>query len=593
MLMNTTKEACNALTLDFIIKASGGKIATVENDIRQDLANIGIEVITRPLEPTAFDDAEKNGDFNLLFTTTWGAPYDPHSYLTSWSQPAHAEYAASAGLEPPLTRDHLLTKIANVQTQSNRAARQAEWRDILNDIHQQAMFLPLWGSRIPYVFNRRLGGFTPSPQAFSFPLDSVRVLSGSTMVTIAPGNGGLFKSVGPLHPHHYSPNQLFAQAWIYEGLVSYGQDGVIAPALATSWETQDLETGGQRITFQLRQGVKFHDGTDFNCTVAKLNFDHVLSDTVKQRHTWYGTPQQLQSWTCNSDEDFVLETKDKFYPLLQELTYIRPLVFASAASFAQGLDSHPDLHNSCSPGGFGNSYAHLEENITCADLVAPIGTGPFRYVDRETQGEVEAKVTFVRHQDYWGALPEIETLELRHFATTDDVKAALLAGELDMALGNGPLSPDQTKDLALFHSETVDVRHSEVLQHALLVINTGKAPTNDIAVRQAIIHAIDKARFIESEFAGLDQPVAQLLPYTAPYCDVDLSPKWAYDLEKAELLNCPLAGQSSDDLSGGAIAGIAIATVVFLGLAGMLVRMIVAEKRGKPVFAPTDQAEAA
>lgn len=115
------------------------------------------------------------------------------------------------------------------------------------------------------------------------------VFKGTKNVTVAPGAGGsLFKSVGPANPHQYYPNQLFVQNWIYEGLVGYGQDGEITPVLATKWELEDLPSGGRRYTFTLRENVKFQDGSDWNCDVAKLNFDHVLSETVKQRHQWYG-----------------------------------------------------------------------------------------------------------------------------------------------------------------------------------------------------------------------------------------------------------------------------------------------------------------
>ncbi len=93
---------------------------------------------------------------------------------------------------------------------------------------------------------------------------------------------------------------------------------------------------------------------------------------------------------------------------------------------------------------------------------------------------------------------------------------------------------------------------------------------------------------------GLEQPVTQLLPMTAPYCNVDLSPKWGYDLEKATLLNCPnginvnsAESRSGGDLSGGAIAGIIIASVVGVALIGLVARMIYGEKYGKPLFHPS------
>lgn len=131
----------------------------------------------------------------------------------------------------------------------------------------------------------------------------------------------------------YFPNQLFTQAWVYEGLVSYGQDGDILPALAKNWTTESLSTG-QRVTFTLRENVFFHDGEQFNCTVAKLNFDHVLSESAKKRHSWLGAVKAIKSWNCNDKDEFVLETNQPFYPLLQELTYIRPLTIASPRSFA-------------------------------------------------------------------------------------------------------------------------------------------------------------------------------------------------------------------------------------------------------------------
>lgn len=67
---------------------------------------------------------------------------------------------------------------------------------------------------------------------------------------------------------------------IYEGLVSYGTEGQVLPALATSWTIDDMEQG-QKYTFTLAEGVIFHDGSDWDCSVAKLNFDHVLAGDLR------------------------------------------------------------------------------------------------------------------------------------------------------------------------------------------------------------------------------------------------------------------------------------------------------------------------
>ena len=85
---------CKEATIDFIVKEDDPEMKAVEDDIRKDLAAIGITVNTRFLSDDEYRDAEVNGDYSVLFTRTWGAPYDPHSYMTSWAVPAHVEYSS-------------------------------------------------------------------------------------------------------------------------------------------------------------------------------------------------------------------------------------------------------------------------------------------------------------------------------------------------------------------------------------------------------------------------------------------------------------------------------------------------------------------
>ena len=323
------------------------------------------------------------------------------------------------------------------------------------------------------------------------------------------------------------------------------------------------------------------------------------------RHKWLLTSQQLTSWTCSDAGEFLLETKDKFYPFLQELTYTRPLTFAAASAFAEGLDSHPDLHNSCTEtsAGLWDRDSRIHENVTCAGLKQPLGTGPFKLATQTSSGGVDTEVVFARHDDYWGGRAEIEELHLKMYANTDDVERDLLSGDLDMALGLGPLSALQIQKLKFHHSETVDVRHTDVMQNAIMVMNTNASHTKNIDTRRAIIHAVDKARFIKEEFAGLERPVTQLLPYNAPYCNVDLNPKWAYDFEKAELLNCPVMpspspppapssppmASDSDDLPAWAIIVIVIVCVLLVAVLTFAIIMYMREKSGNPIFSTLEE----
>ena len=126
-----------------------------------------------------------------------------------------------------------------------------------------------------------------------------------------------------MDPHTYNPNEFFSNNWVYEGLVEYGPEGQILPALAKSWSIKDAADGGQVYTFQLREDVKFHDGAPWNCAAAKMNFDHVLAGVLKEPvwHGWYGVPKYIKSWECSEDDmELILTTKTKFYPFLQELT---------------------------------------------------------------------------------------------------------------------------------------------------------------------------------------------------------------------------------------------------------------------------------
>ena len=85
------------------------------------------------------------------------------------------------------------------------------------------------------------------------------------------GEGGTLvyswsSNAGPLNPHMYSPNQMFAQAMVYEPLVRYSDDGRLQPCLAESWE---ISPDGREYTFHLRKGVVFSDGEPWNAAAAR------------------------------------------------------------------------------------------------------------------------------------------------------------------------------------------------------------------------------------------------------------------------------------------------------------------------------------
>ena len=179
----------------------------------------------------------------------------------------------------------------------------------------------------------------------------------------------------------------------------------------------------------------------------------------------------------------------------------------------------------------------------------------------------------------------------------DDAAAvydALVAGELDAVLGAGVLEPAKVKELQ--YDPKFDVQHGAETQTVALIMNIA-----DEDVRKTVVHAVNKNPIIESELSGFESPTGQLFSKNAPYCDVDLTPRFDYDLEKAEFLNCPesAVGGGGGDGGGGSkkkkkssnddaglVGGLIAAAVVAIAALCCIGAMAKKEKEGKPVFAP-------
>ena len=539
----------------------------------------------RPLDKDAKNAAMVNGDYDLVFSETWGAPYDPHSYVKSWASPDEAHYSAlpTAGID----RVAFEAQVDAVLSEMDETERQSKWTALLSEIHYDVLHLPLWGKRIPSLINNaRLSGYVPGAQQYDYPLHKVTVLDADKTVKVAPGaQTGLFASVGRLDPHSYRPNEFFANNWVYEGLIAYGVGGTLEPALATAWTSTVNSDGGETVRFTLRTGVKFHDGADFDCAAVKLNFDHVFGNAdLIGWYGWYDLPNVLKEWSCNG-ETFVLSTSQAYYPLMQELAYIRPIVMLSPTAFVGSAD--PVAENSC-PTIYNTKLTN--PSITCVGVSSFSGTGPFKFKSRTPTAGATADswgitpddlVVFEKNADYWGGAPDIEELHVVKYDSAADVYDALIAGNIDAVLGSGVLEPARVKELQ--YDDSFELHVGEETSNHAIVLNIA-----DKEVRKAVVHAVNKNHIIETQLSGFESPTSQLFSKSVPYCDIELTPKFDYDLEKAELLNCP-AGASSkkksdSGLSGGMVALIVILAVAVAGLVAGVAFIVMKEKAGEPLF---------
>jgi ABC-type transport system substrate-binding protein len=559
--------------LDFIVLQGDPLMAQIEADIVADLAKVGITVNTRFLAKADFNAAMQRGDFHLCFTESWGPPYDPHSFATSWFIPKQeAHYAAMEKMESPTSRAQMKTRVTNVLSIDNLMDRQKKWTEILHEMHKQAISNPMWSRRVPAVWNNRLQGYKSGYQQYDYPMHNFNVNTGSTTITVAPGaQNGLFVTSGPMDPHSYRPNEFFISNWIYEALVHYGENGVILPALATSWTTSSISGGGQKYRFTLRSGVKFHDGTNFTCAAVKLNFDHVLQPplTSADYHGWYHLPKHITSWTCVG-EIFEVTLDAPYYPFLQELSLIRPLRMLSPESFNNGSITDPVNFNSC-PAKWGTvQVTGITGTVNCAGIRSLHGTGPWKFSSSTLRGDGSiSELLFTRNDDWWGEHGNVAAMKVINYADSNAVKQALLAGTLDVAVGDKVLTPLQVEEFQTQHTATHTTILGPRLLNQIIVMNAAKSPTDNIHLRKVIMHSVDKSAIVSKDLYGQASVADSLFPRDAPYCAIDLTPRWDYDLEKATLMNCPADAKQEDDnlpLILGLSLGLGIPLLIVIGV---------------------------
>ncbi|WP_307849326.1 nickel ABC transporter substrate-binding protein [Rhodospirillum rubrum] len=308
------------------------------------------------------------------------------------------------------------------------------------------------------------------------------------------------QNVGPLNPHLYSPNQMFAQAMVYEPLVRYQADGAVVPWLARSWE---ISADGRVYTFALRPDVRFANGEAFDAKAVVANFDAVLAN--RARHQWLELANQIEKVEVVDDLAFRLTLKEAYYPILQELALPRPFRFIAPSCFGKA-------------GG------------TKDGIVEPVGTGPWKLV-ASGLGEYDL---FERNDAYWGEKPAYDKIMVKVIPDPTTRAIAFETGDIDLIYGvDGPVYPDTFDRLRATGLYTAAL--SAPVETRVLALNSNRAPTNELAVRQALNHAVDKDTMIASVFYGTQTRADTLFSTNVPYADIALKP-YAYDRARAAAL---------------------------------------------------------
>jgi len=305
-------------------------------------------------------------------------------------------------------------------------------------------------------------------------------------------------SVGmALEPPHLDPTAGAAAAIdeivyanVFEGLTRIGRDGSVQSALAESWT---ISADGMTYTFNLRDDAVFHDGSalDAGDVVFSLNRARGEESTNAQKALF----DAIETVDAVNDDTVVV-----------------------TLSRAQGSF----LYNM----GWGDAVIVASETAE-GNKENPIGTGPFKF----TEWAKGSSVQLDAFDGYWGNAPALETVTFRFIPDAAAATSALLAGDVQ-AFPNLP-APES---IPVFEA---DPRFSVVIGstegETILSTNNGKPPFDNVMVRRAMAHAIDRQAIIDGAMFGLGTPIgSHFAPHHPAY--VELVEIYPYDPEKAKML---------------------------------------------------------
>jgi len=249
---------------------------------------------------------------------------------------------------------------------------------------------------------------------------------------------------------------------LFEGLTRINANGEVKPGLAESWT---ISEDGTEYTFKLRSGVKFHDGSDFNADDVKFSLDRARAEE--------STNAQKALFAGIKSVDVV------------DATSVKVTLSSPAGNFLFNM-------------GWGDAVIVASESAE-GNKAKPIGTGPFKF-DKWAKGSA---VDLVRNDAYWGEKAALEKATFRFISDPAAALSAMLAGDVD-AFANFP-APESVPQLRADPRFKVVIGSTE--GETILSTNNAKPPFDNVLVRQAIAHALDRQAIIDGAMFGLGTPI--------------------------------------------------------------------------------------
>ncbi|WP_420843155.1 ABC transporter substrate-binding protein [Cryptosporangium phraense] len=300
----------------------------------------------------------------------------------------------------------------------------------------------------------------------------------------------------------------------------------LEPALATKW---DVSPDGKEITFTLREGVKFQDGSAFNAAAVCFNFDRwfnmkgaaAQSQMIYYADTFSGFAKNetdsagdpiYKSCTAKDDKTAVVALNKFRGALPAALT-----LTAFSISSPDALKKY-DADKVTQSGDSFTYSSYATEH--------PTGTGPYKF---EKYDAASGTTTLVRNDDYWGEKAKTAKLVIRTIETETARKQELEAGSVDI------IDFPAAQDWKGLESKGMKVEVRPAFNILYLGMNEKNPKLKDLRVRQAIAYAINRDQLVKTKFPEGAEVAKEFMPSTlSGYAD-DVT-QYNYDPAKAKSL---------------------------------------------------------
>jgi peptide/nickel transport system substrate-binding protein len=271
----------------------------------------------------------------------------------------------------------------------------------------------------------------------------------------------------------------YRTAGIMETLVDLNYDGSLKPELAVAWESLSPTVW----KFTLRPGVRFHDGTSLDSKAVKFVFDRLAANSKFIPVSSVETP---------ADNEVIIKTSKPFVAMPAYCANTQTVIYASGS-------------------------------VQDGKFTRPVGTGPYQFIEYTPDKGVYCQA----FQNYWKEAPKISEVVFKYIPDGQTRVMALQSGEVDLI---HMVPPASAKVLA--SNPDFVVQSAPVTRMQQINLNPGKAPLDDLNVRQAINHAIDRKAIVDSVLEGYGEPAVGLFPPNLPWGSPNLK-GYPYDPGKA------------------------------------------------------------